>query len=73
MNQNENTHKSTLEEMNEYLEHHGIEGQKWGIRRTPEQLGHKIASGTKKQLALLAKQSAISIRKLKQKQPLRKR
>lgn len=22
------------------LEHHGIKGQKWGIRRTPEQLGH---------------------------------
>lgn len=23
------------------LEHHGIKGQKWGVRRTPEQLGHK--------------------------------
>lgn len=23
------------------LYHHGIKGQKWGIRRTPEQLGHK--------------------------------
>lgn len=23
------------------LWHHGIKGQKWGIRRTPEQLGHK--------------------------------
>lgn len=22
------------------LEHHGVKGQKWGIRRTPEQLGH---------------------------------
>ena len=21
--------------------HHGIKGQKWGVRRTPEQLGHK--------------------------------
>lgn len=23
------------------LRHHGIKGQKWGVRRTPEQLGHK--------------------------------
>lgn len=23
------------------LWHHGIKGQKWGVRRTPEQLGHK--------------------------------
>lgn len=23
------------------LSHHGIKGQKWGIRRTPEELGHK--------------------------------
>lgn len=23
------------------LKHHGIKGQKWGVRRTPEELGHK--------------------------------
>ena len=32
---------------NEYLAHHGIKGQKWGVRRTPEQLGHKTISGEK--------------------------
>lgn len=28
--------------------HHGIKGQKWGIRRTPEQLGHYIERKEKK-------------------------
>ena len=26
--------------MNDYIEHHGIKGQRWGVRRSPEQLGH---------------------------------
>lgn len=30
---------SSDEELNS-LEHYGIKGQKWGVRRTPEQLGH---------------------------------
>lgn len=27
-----------------YLAHHGIKGQKWGVRRTPAQLGHDVPS-----------------------------
>lgn len=27
-----------------YLAHHGIKGMRWGVRRTPEQLGHKTSS-----------------------------
>lgn len=29
---------------NTYLAHHGIKGVKWGVRRTPEQLGHRVVS-----------------------------
>ena len=27
--------------MNNELTHHGVKGQKWGVRRTPAQLGHR--------------------------------
>lgn len=33
------------------LQHHGIKGMKWGIRRTKEQLGYKIADARKKHKA----------------------
>lgn len=29
---------------NYYLMHHGIKGMKWGVRRTPEQLGYRRSS-----------------------------
>ena len=33
-----------------YLAHHGVKGMKWGVRRTPAQLGHdKVATMTKRQ------------------------
>ena len=31
-----------------YLCHHGVKGQRWGIRRTPAQLGHAIKKKVKK-------------------------
>lgn len=37
-------HMDTLEHMALYpveLYHHGVKGMKWGVRRTPEELGHK--------------------------------
>lgn len=29
----------------DYLYHHGVKGMKWGIHRTPEQLGHRVEVG----------------------------
>lgn len=43
----------------EELEHFGIKGMKWGVRRTPEQLGHKREK-TPEQLARSAKRKALA-------------
>ena len=31
-----------------FLMHHGIKGQKWGVRRTPEELGHRPKNAVEK-------------------------
>lgn len=59
---------------NDYILHYGVKGQKWGIRRTPEQLGHKPKkkrSGVKAKLQSLKpgsstkkKQRASSVEKV---------
>lgn len=42
--------------VDEFLEHYGIKGQRLGIRRTPEQIGHKV-SKLKKKTAKLEQKS----------------
>lgn len=45
----------------EFLEHHGIKGQRWGIRRTPEQLGHKVSKLKKKNAKNWIKEQADNV------------
>lgn len=40
------------------LEHHGIKGMKWGVRRTPEQLGHRKEKRAKNKAEKKAKKDA---------------
>lgn len=49
----------------EFLEHHGIKGQRWGIRRTPEQLGHKVQKLRRKNTRLEEKNIKTEQKKLK--------
>lgn len=32
--------------MSDFIQHHGIKGMRWGVRRTPEQLGRKSGSSS---------------------------
>lgn len=42
----------------DYLAHHGIKGQRWGIRRTPEQLGHKPVKKRESKIKKLVDEAA---------------
>lgn len=48
-----------------FLEHHGIKGMRWGIRRTPEQLGHKVKKLRRKNTRLEEKNLKFEQKKLK--------
>lgn len=51
--------KDLTKEFNDYIEHHGILGMKWGVRRTPEQLGH-LVSKKRQQFDAYAEKSKIA-------------
>lgn len=51
----------------DFLEHHGIKGQKWGVRRTPEQLGHRIKEGAKKVKNILSNKRAAKAAQVRKK------
>lgn len=46
------------ESFDEYLAHHGILGMHWGIRRTPEQLGHRVSKARERFLEYSEKAKA---------------
>lgn len=50
---------------NNELYHYGVLGMRWGIRRTPAQLGHKTTNKKKKPLSLFGKKKKRNTKKNK--------
>lgn len=48
--------------MENTLSHHGIKGQRWGVRRTPEQLGHRRRKISNKEIRDFKKQIREELR-----------
>ena len=48
-----------------YIYHHGIKGQRWGVRRTPAQLGHKVNKRKKAKAAEKAKKKEMTLEEKK--------
>lgn len=52
--------------MDEMLQHYGVKGMKWGVRRTPEQLGHrtrKVASNDGRVGTAIKKNGAAAVKR----------
>lgn len=79
-NQNRITHaeqdetfiSSYLFEDSDYLEHYGIKGMKWGVRRTAAQLGHITARGARRVGNILSRSTRKIGRRIKEKNDERK-
>lgn len=66
--------RSGTDILNEYLMHYGVKGMKWGIRRTPTQLGHKPSGSKRKTSAKKSKKpSGLLKKKVKTKKVTRRK